>query len=54
MQAIYDAQGLCSAQKLLNDHEILLSAEIKSPLQHITCYVMCDEIGNDHIYKTLC
>lgn len=47
MQAIYGAKDLSSAQKLQNDHEILLNAEIKSPLQHITCYVMCDEIGKD-------
>ncbi|GAM36720.1 Hfm1 homolog [Talaromyces pinophilus] len=42
-----------SAQKLLNDQEILLSAEIKSPLQHITCYVMCDEIGGTCQYAEL-
>ncbi|EED17429.1 DEAD/DEAH box DNA helicase (Mer3), putative [Talaromyces stipitatus ATCC 10500] len=42
-----------SAQKLQNDHEILLSAEIKSPLQYITCYVMCDEIGGTCQYAEL-
>ncbi|KAE8553695.1 hypothetical protein EYB25_005077 [Talaromyces marneffei] len=42
-----------SAQKLQNDHEILLSAEIKSSLQHITCYVMCDEIGGTCQYAEL-
>ncbi|RAO68915.1 uncharacterized protein BHQ10_004927 [Talaromyces amestolkiae] len=42
-----------SAQKLQNDQEILLSAEIKSPLQHITCYVMCDEIGGTCQYAEL-
>ncbi|KAH8701665.1 Sec63 Brl domain-containing protein [Talaromyces proteolyticus] len=34
-----------SAQKLQNGHEILLSADLTSALQHITCYVMCDDIG---------
>lgn len=45
METPYRTDGSFSAQKLQNDHEILLSAEIKSSLQHITCYVMCDEIG---------
>ncbi|OKL61605.1 hypothetical protein UA08_03771 [Talaromyces atroroseus] len=42
-----------SAQKLQNDHEILLNAEITNPLQHITCYVMCDEIGGTCQYAEL-
>lgn len=34
-----------SANKLQNGHEVLLTADLKSAFQHITCYVMCDDIG---------
>lgn len=34
-----------SANKLQNSYEILLQAELRSAFQHITCYVMCDDIG---------
>ncbi|KAL9027264.1 MAG: hypothetical protein Q9196_004190 [Gyalolechia fulgens] len=34
-----------SAGKFTNEHDILLSVELLQHTQHVTCYVMCDEIG---------
>lgn len=34
-----------SAKKLGNGQDILISADLLSETQYITCYVMCDEIG---------
>lgn len=34
-----------SAKKLGNAQDVLISAEMTSHVQHITCYVMCEEIG---------
>ncbi|OJJ40268.1 hypothetical protein ASPWEDRAFT_123002 [Aspergillus wentii DTO 134E9] len=34
-----------SARKIQSSHEIVLSAELKRPDQHITCYAMCDDIA---------
>lgn len=46
MHSRLDTMLTCSsANKLQNGHEVLLSAELKSAFQHITCYVMCDDIG---------
>lgn len=35
-----------SAKKLINSQDMLMSAELTSHTQYITCYVMCDEIGS--------
>ncbi|MCJ1402260.1 Sec63 [Xylographa trunciseda] len=35
-----------SAKKLGNGEDVFLSAELQKEGQYITCYVMCDEIGN--------
>lgn len=40
----------CSAKKLGTHQEILISADLLSGAQYITCYVMCDEIGQ-HVYR---
>ncbi|KAL2869850.1 putative DEAD/DEAH box DNA helicase (Mer3) [Aspergillus lucknowensis] len=42
-----------SASKLQKSHEIMLSADLKSQEQYITCYVMCDEIAGTARYATL-
>ncbi|KAL1964042.1 hypothetical protein VTN77DRAFT_7588 [Rasamsonia byssochlamydoides] len=42
-----------SANKLQNGHEIMLSAELTSAFQHITCYVMCDDIAGTVQYAEL-
>lgn len=34
-----------SANKLGNGQDLLMSAELLDRTQHITCYVMCDDIG---------
>lgn len=41
-----------SAKKLGNGQDILLSADLVSETQYITCYVMCDEIGQ-YVYRPL-
>lgn len=35
----------CSAKKLGTGQEMRISADLLSETQYITCYVMCDEIG---------
>ncbi|KAI4170407.1 MAG: hypothetical protein LQ343_005029 [Gyalolechia ehrenbergii] len=42
-----------SAEKLKNGHEILLSVELLQHSQHVTCYVMCDEIAGTMRYAEL-
>jgi Sec63 Brl domain len=34
-----------AASKLRNGHEVLLTAELTKPSQHIMCHIMCDEIA---------
>jgi len=42
---IADACCVHSATKLQNGHDVLLSVDLVNVKQFITCYVMCDEIG---------
>lgn len=42
-----------SARLLSNSQDILISTEIVHHTQYITCYVMCDEIGNSSSVFTL-
>ncbi|MCJ1314576.1 Sec63 [Agyrium rufum] len=42
-----------SAKKLANAEEVCLSAELLDARQHITCYVMCDEIAGTVQYAEL-
>lgn len=41
-----------SASKLQNSQEILLSAELESSEQYITCHAMCDDIGT--VIRAIC
>ncbi|KAJ9236294.1 hypothetical protein DTO166G5_4056 [Paecilomyces variotii] len=42
-----------NANKLQNSYEILLQAELRSAFQHITCYVMCDDIAGTMKYAEI-
>lgn len=44
---------ILSARLLSNSQDILMSAEMIHHTQYITCYVMCDEIGNSSPVVTL-
>jgi hypothetical protein len=35
----------CSAKKLINGLDVLITADLSNEKQYITCYVVCDEIG---------
>ena len=46
---------VCSGTKLGGGHDILLSTDLMSHTQYISCYIMCDEIGESYVgpYDTL-